>query len=409
MTGQNTSRILDEALTLYHRAVELQTEGKSWTWETDFIKLYWNKINESLDALINYAQEEPHISFSQPVTSRDFGFIAEEMITYLKTHGLNLAKIPHQLCESKICSRKIGFNYMGRLLSTDLLYRLAIVNSINSRVKIKNINTILEIGAGLGNLARCLKIYNPKLKYYIVDLPETLLFSYCFLKVNFPNAVIKYILSPEELFDHNKGSFIFIPSSLVTRIPKLLIDLVINTHSFGEMPQKNVLDYMDLIQEKLEVKFLYSLNRYLEDYRAHQTGIVSLPLDRHWKTRKWTFGPQFTRIDRASIPVDLHSTLEVLMERIPQNKRDKLNYKTLSEKSFEEANRQNIKGYDWHRAMFESIRLNPTINNLRIYVKFLGDAECREYFFYRDLLVQLGGEIPPLNSKSEKLFNSTTN
>lgn len=249
--------ILSEARELYFQATckgGVKTE-KLWGWNAPHMKKYWDKTSENLKALIFYAQEEPHIATSRNVFSQAFGFIVEDMISYLKNEGFDLMAAPKEVCESEICSPKVKFEYKGRRLSTDFLYRLAIANSMNSQFELNNIHTVFEIGAGLGTLARCLKILNPKLRYYIVDLPETLLFSYCFLKASFPDLKTKYILSASDFSTINKESFIFIPVHLASQIPKLSIDLVVNTYSLGEMTQKIVLDYMKLMQEQLDREF----------------------------------------------------------------------------------------------------------------------------------------------------------
>lgn len=399
--SRKQNKILSDAIDFYNRVAPKE---KQWGWTAPHMKRYWDKLDEGLEAALFYAQEEPHIAYNHKVYSQPFGFIVEDMIAYLKSQGFDLSKAPKHIHESELPSPKIKFKLNGRTLSTDFLYRLAIAKSINSQVNLQSLSTVLEIGAGLGTLARCLKLFNNNIRYFIIDLPETLVFSYSFLRANFPKLPMKFITSASELTTIDKEHFVFIPAHIAKHLPKLSFDLIVNNYSLGEMPQSIVLDYMKLIQEQLDVRFLYSLNRYLQDFRVNRAGIVSLALDAHWKTKKWTFCPPFTRIDRILIPTDHRSTLEVLMERIPKAKRDQTETLALSKAFFKEASNFEIKGHLWHQAMWESIRLSPNRTNLPSYVKFLGDAQCSEYPFYLELLKRHGGKAPKLRSESEDLF-----
>jgi len=109
----------------------------------------------------------------------------------------------------------------------------------------------LEIGAGNGNLASFFKHYN-QANVVIIDLPETILYSCCYLKNIFPNATM---LLPNELsFPLTEGKldehdFIFVVPSQSHMLPKKAFDLVANTSSMQEMTHSQIQEYFNLVQE----------------------------------------------------------------------------------------------------------------------------------------------------------------
>ena len=124
--------------------------------------------------------------------------------------------------------------------------------------------SILEIGGGYGGLARIFKVLHPEIDYTIIDLPESLYFSKNFLELNKIND-INYL---------NAGE-----------VPvKKDFDLVINTGSFEEMPRDTVKNYIDMIQNNLNVKYLYSCNYGVVKGRTREaTFWGNLPVDKNWE------------------------------------------------------------------------------------------------------------------------------
>jgi hypothetical protein len=97
---------------------------------------------------------------------------------------------------------------------------------------------ILEIGAGYGALALALKHALPGATYVIVDLPDSLALSGCYLATRQLAPVI--VASGEPL---SPGSVLLCPATALERLPPLAIDLAINTLSFAEMTEAEVERY----------------------------------------------------------------------------------------------------------------------------------------------------------------------
>jgi putative sugar O-methyltransferase len=110
------------------------------------------------------------------------------------------------------------------------------------------IKTIVEIGAGNGNLASLLHYSIPGSRYIIVDLPETLALSIAFVSDLFPKAKV---LMPNEARNNNiygNYDFVFLTTDQTDLIKESSIDLFINVCSFMEMTHKQIAEYFQLIQ-----------------------------------------------------------------------------------------------------------------------------------------------------------------
>lgn len=102
---------------------------------------------------------------------------------------------------------------------------------------------ILEIGAGYGGLAHYLRQLIPEARYFLLDIPESLLFSSLYLSTIWEQDD-NVLITPENLPDLRKDSpgFTFLPNYLFDRLSAagLEFDLVINTLSLSEMSASQV-------------------------------------------------------------------------------------------------------------------------------------------------------------------------
>lgn len=121
-------------------------------------------------------------------------------------------------------------------------------NILRGYVDNKDIKTIMEIGAGNGNLPSILFHTWDSVRFIIVDLPETLAVAIPFLAELFPNA--KMLMPHEMQADSLKGKFdfAFLTVDQIDLIGEDTIDLAINCDSFQEMTKGQIKTYFDLIQ-----------------------------------------------------------------------------------------------------------------------------------------------------------------
>lgn len=113
----------------------------------------------------------------------------------------------------------------------------ALAKFITSLIPIRN-PKILEIGAGYGGMAEVLMRLRPIASYSVVDLPEVLPLSKYYLTQTHPDQKLHFF-EPDSLQDEQ-------------------YDIVINTLSFGEMPEETAKAYIDWTMR--HSKYLISIN-----------------------------------------------------------------------------------------------------------------------------------------------------
>jgi hypothetical protein len=105
---------------------------------------------------------------------------------------------------------------------------------------------VVEIGGGFGGLAYHLRRLVPQARYFIVDIPESLLFSSIYLTRFFPSAD-NVLLTPDNLEELQRTGpgFTFVPNYLFGALVSsgLPFDLAINTLSMSEMSESQVRCY----------------------------------------------------------------------------------------------------------------------------------------------------------------------
>jgi len=130
-------------------------------------------------------------------------------------------------------------------LSPQMAYTYYLANILNGYLR-EEPKTVMEIGAGNGNLASLLHhMFRPNM--VIVDLPETLCLSIPHLASLFPDAEI---LMPHEANSYNLDStdFIFLTPDQTSIIADGSIDLSVCIGAFQEMTHRQIQEYLELIQ-----------------------------------------------------------------------------------------------------------------------------------------------------------------
>ena len=170
-------------------------------------------------------------------------------------------------------SKHISAEVDGKLLSRDglgfqntitNLYNLGVFSNLESK---SGLVKIIEIGAGYGSLAYQIgsKLEN-KVCYFIIDLPEILLWSGAFLTVNTPLDEI-YFYDPSNYSAENLGDmigkyrYILLPHYRIDDLKNCSpFNLVINIVSFQEMRTDQVRNYMEFSKQNLD-GYIYSDNQ----------------------------------------------------------------------------------------------------------------------------------------------------
>ena len=201
-------------------------------------------------------------------------------------------------------------------------------------------NAVVEIGSGWGGLAYRFKLLFPDTTYFLIDLPETFLFSAVYLKSMFPkaHAILYGELPFEDILIHwREYDFVFLPTFALDDFSVEKIDLAINTASFQEMTTEQVDAYSRKLSE-LGCKYLYSYNRdrsLYNDELTNVSGIIALYYDIkliHVLDLQYMQMPSVTAARVAPIMVFLRKTKRILwrwMGRGTTTRQQPLAYKHL--------------------------------------------------------------------------------
>jgi len=259
-------------------------------------KIYetYQKILPSFKDLIKKNSENPSPYWAEEVIGFDYIFDASPLIinklrhhcyhltgespyTYRNHHNFKLDQFKSKLDLLKSISSEdlfvgepdilggFGFNIDGEMVNKDTLKFFECIIALNKSLSAQKSNiqkthhNVCEIGAGWGGFAYYYSTIFPNSKYVIVDLPETLIFSYLFLTEAFPHKKIK--LYDYEETSLNNCDFLLIPNGKFKEFDEE-INLGVNICSFQEMTSNQVKEYVNKLHD-LNCKHLYSLNRNL--------------------------------------------------------------------------------------------------------------------------------------------------
>mgnify|MGYP001603292023 CR=1 FL=1 len=355
----------------------------------------------------NNGNDMPHIRQKQ----------IEWLLAKQKQDGLNIFEMDESIQESRFVHSRNKTVRNGRTLTGNFLRTLSVAHRLFRQIDKNNINHIIELGGGAGHQARTFALLLPNCKYTIVDLPETLIFSYTYMKLNFPDKKSLYVTSTEDIKKIDEYDYVFVPSVFSPNLGSRNYDLFVNTASMGEMRNETIYQWMNFIQNQIKVTYLYTLNRFLNvvdttlaNFRTSENE-CSTCYDHKWDIISWELEPIHTRCPYIDT---LHSRyLEIIASRPTQVPTD------LVKKSQELL--QDALDEDWNRLegvygiglmqyrlnvlvndmtmtgtlfkLWESIRLDQTAKNVETMVRYLPrlivNHQFEEQYYYEGLLNRL--------------------
>lgn len=176
-------------------------------------------------------------------------------------------------------------NYNDIKLNTNDLYNVYDLWQITRFLPHKQNMTILEIGAGFGNLANKIIKNTKNCKYISIDLPETLVLQHYYLSKVYPSLkIVRYkdiIIADGVIPDFD---ILLLPPFDLTILKNITFDLIIQTRGFSEMKFSVIKKYFDIIQRNLKHNgFLYlGAERYITYRGEEKIGIRNYPFDDNW-------------------------------------------------------------------------------------------------------------------------------
>jgi hypothetical protein len=427
------SRIFEETSHFYRRtkAIYAQTGyekeyplnffwgGDNMRQLTDIIRRS-NTVEEKIAAI--------HDTFMFSVNTDDDGTknrMIDWYIDYFHSIGVKLDDLDLAIQESPLSNPRNAVRRGGRLLAPDFLRTVILALEIQKhcRFNAQRFN-VLELGAGYGGLARTLRLFWPGISQVIIDIPETLFFSSIFLRLNFPQAKVCFVTDPADLRESvSEYDFIFIPTKFAYVLKGTPFELFCNTASLGEMKNSVIRHWLDFVQNQVEVRYFFGLNRFLNtvDPKRHawrlDENVCSVSFDARWRVLQWELEPTFSRCPYLETIVTRN--LEIIAERRPANEVNSAYHQHLSQQVAESLRtqdwfiharednamllRDNFLAHDLTRRgvlfkLWESIRLCPRVENLVMMLTYLKALErgkpFEEYFYYTNLLRELLQNTP---------------
>ncbi len=159
---------------------------------------------------------------------------------------------------------------------------------------IGKVSSVLEIGVGLGNMG----VY-ANVPYIGIDIPETLFFAYVNCCQKFPNKKVVWLETEEDLKDYH---ILFIPIGKEHLINGMKFDLAINTCSFGELNSELQKYWIDFLENKVDLKYFYSLNRFMNVIADDHFGSLrkkensyNMSFNNKWRVKSFEVEPEYTK------------------------------------------------------------------------------------------------------------------
>jgi len=324
-------------------------------WENNIeTKLYPIIISEeSLSKKLNtlfktgvFSHQPENLSCEDPV---------KWQLSLLKKNGFNIDDQPPNFTDSDLISCMYTHEVNGRKMSPDFARRTQYLHEIEKNIKFDEKRlTFAELGSGCGALARMLKLRNKNSCYFLFDLPETLYFSCSFLKATFPDSKVLLVEESTDITNYKDYDFVFVPAGMEQKFNGIDVDLFINIHSLGEMPNEIISKWFNFMQKSINTKNIYMLNRFMSPYlQKHRTkeNQASLLLDKYWDIIRWEYEPDWQRSPYNEI--SSHPALLIIASK-DNVKHDDSSYRERSKSIMDQVKRQ-----DWYQIITSPDHKSP--------------------------------------------------
>lgn len=199
--------------------------------------------------------------------------------------------IDNKFLQNNLPKENIGNNnnstkFLDYFFDNNELQHIKWANDLIKKIDCNKIKSICEIGGGYGSFARII-LNNINAKYFLIDFPEANLISSFYLKSHFPKKkFFMYSEKNKNITDKDlleNDIFIF-PPWIINDLNNIIkIDLFINTHSFMEMPKKNIEEYFNFIHKRVsENGYFLNVNRYRKETSGESIRFSKYPYDSYW-------------------------------------------------------------------------------------------------------------------------------
>ena len=305
-----------------------------------------------------------------------------------------LSDSPHSVAHSLM-------NIMGRFVSSSTLWHAGFLMRVLDKIDLPSLR-VLEIGGGYGGLAMLFRNSGRCRQHVIVDLPEALIYAYTFLTLTFEKADIRLCESANDVVQSGDEAFVLVPAQFAENLAEQEFDLALNTGSFQEMTAPATRNYLDLLQNKIRVKYLYSMNYIFEDkgnnpetraMAGSESNLASPEIDPFWEVEYFEINPPHFTIDSP------RNWAEILLRRIKIAER----VSRPTEEVLREIDLQEFGTQAWFERVWIALWRQP---NRRLVDRYLTGIEgfVRGTTSVKDPLLKMRGSVDRFDTIGEVLY-----
>jgi putative sugar O-methyltransferase len=187
--------------------------------------------------------------------------VSDPELSRFRINHLQMSRRENIFANTKAVSKHYQ-HWSGCSASIKIINQYYYQNILRNYIDASKTHTVMEIGAGNGNLPSILFHDWAPIRSILVDLPETLAVAIPFISGLFPQAKL---VMPHEINSGGLPSqydFAFLTVDQLDSVADNSVDLSINCHSFQEMTHKQIQIYFDLIHRVTrESGFFFTANR----------------------------------------------------------------------------------------------------------------------------------------------------
>ncbi|MFA6238872.1 MAG: putative sugar O-methyltransferase [Bacteriovorax sp.] len=163
---------------------------------------------------------------------------------------------------SKLIARKNKWLHTADCVKSALVLETILSTLKIKNFKEKNINSVCIIGDGYGYLGTLLKLIEPDVKIFSINLGRQQLFDYYTTRNVHPEKKLLLYKDTTRSSEVEKADFIFIEAQNYQCLENLNIDLFINIVSMQEMNNSVIQNYFKYMRNSLaKNKYFFCLNR----------------------------------------------------------------------------------------------------------------------------------------------------
>jgi putative sugar O-methyltransferase len=212
---------------------------------------------------------------------------------------ININRLPEAVQESSLFPANETRRRNLKRLSPDFFRHCYVAYRASRLLAGKQRPRILELGAGIGSVARLFREIHGDAAYFICDIPETLIFARLYLALEQPGAKILWVCDAGELerADIHSFDYVLVPTMFGSSLQPDSFDLFMNFHSLGEFDNDAIRFWMTWLQGPQRPRYIFVCNRYLNfierghhEWRLRENQ-ASVSFDDRWRVVDWQLEP----------------------------------------------------------------------------------------------------------------------